>query len=99
MDSLKVSRVPSTTSRDQPRPSQDVELESLACVGTKNHDHDTLRTPLLLSPTGTASTVCSPGVDDAIWDSPLRANSQTSRTPAGLTLTPLTPPTKCLKHV
>lgn len=82
---------PSGTRRVRFKPHQDVEPKHLTSVNNKFHTNTMLASPLLLSPTSTASTASSPCVKDAIWDSPLPSHLQDSQTPSGLVLTPSTP--------
>jgi hypothetical protein len=52
-------------------------------------------TPLVLSPTGTASTASSPGAINYDWDTPESTDHYRKTTSGDLVSTPLTPPTTC----
>jgi hypothetical protein len=51
-------------------------------------------TPLILSPTGTASTASTPDASSHVWDTP-QSTHQLNAKSQDFVLTPLTPPTTC----
>jgi hypothetical protein len=72
---------------------RDVKSTSLVSVNIEVHANQILNTPLLLSPTGTASTASSPGTYDVIWDSSTPSHLQNSEMPSDSVFTPSTPST------
>jgi hypothetical protein len=71
---------------------KEVKSEILGTFDMDDHPVFKPETPLLLSPTGTASTASSPGTGNDIWDSPLPSSRHLGQYRSNVELTPLTPP-------
>lgn len=71
---------------------KEVESEILGTFDMDDHPVIKSETPLLLSPTGTASTASSPGIGNDVWDSPLPSSRHLGQYRSNVALTPLTPP-------
>lgn len=87
-------QTPPNTRRVKLKPHQDVKFMFSASFNIKTHANTILNTPLLLSPTGTASTASFSGIDDdAGWDSPTPSHLLNSQISSDLVFTPCTPMT------
>ena len=67
------------------------ESKLLRTFNVNDHSGINPESPLVVSPTGTASTASSPGTADDIWDSPLPSSHHLSSACSNVALTPLTP--------
>lgn len=83
-----------TGSRDLISGLDEDVIEPSARIKVNEKSYFDLKTPLRLSPSATASTTPSTGVQDDVWDSPLPSRAQLTPTSNSAVSTPLTPPDK-----